>query len=115
MPQPSQDADIVAGPARRIAVRRLGVVQAPLLLERKTEVVQRRRARAAFLGGEPERLLGLVPASLPERDEAEVERRAPLARSQVGHAAELALRLVEHRGLVEGDPEIAMLFDPSSR
>ena len=75
--------------------------------------MQRRGAGAALLDRLAEGGDRLLPARLPQGDEPEEERRAGVRRTQLGHPAELAQRLVEHRGLVEGDPQVPVLVHPA--
>src|SRR5688500_9813383 len=110
--RPADEASRIVSPLRcRLAVRRVGVVQAAQLFERESQVVQCRGPGARLLDYLPEKISRLVPARLPKRDERQIEGCIAFRGPEVGHAAELALSFVEHARLVERDAEIPVLLD----
>jgi hypothetical protein len=53
--------------------------------------------------------------ALAQADQRQVEARVQVVRLQLGHAPELARRLVEHPRAVERDPQVAVLVDARLR
>ena len=102
---------IVGRAARRFGQHRLGLVEPAQMLQRHAEVVQQRGAGPAAVQRLPEVIRRLGPLMLARGDEPQVERGASLRRPELGHAAKLPQRFVQHVGPIEGHAEIAVLLD----
>ena len=73
--------------------------------------MEHRGPTTPLLGREPQGLHRFTPARLLQGDEPDEEVGVRLAGPQLRHPPELACRLVQHPGLVEGDAQVAVLLD----
>ena len=83
-------------PAQALQREREVVIDGWTLVRRERLLVREHRVRKTTLARE---------------DQPDEEVRAAVVRPQLGDAAELAQRFLEHAGLVERDAEVAVFFD----
>ena len=112
MPQPSTTRQFVGRARGGLGERRVRLGEAAHLLQRHRQVVQHRRLPAAVLGGVAQRVHPVAPPPLAQRHQAEVEVRLRSAGRRSSTRRNSRAGLVEHRRLVEREPEVAVLLDP---